>query len=140
MNDGIRQQENSQHEYSLARSIVWTICTTFAHFIAALVLMGVMCEVVPRCIKVFCDFDAELPATTQLLIRLSDVVVNYCYLFPLGLLLDGAILFCLSRLPARARWLATAWFGAVLLAAVVFLAYVSIAICQPMTGLHESLS
>ena len=130
-----------QHENSLARSIVWTVCTTFAHFLAAVVLLIVMWRVVPRYIMIFEDFDVKLPATTQLLIQLSNLTANYWYLFfPLGLLTDAAILFILSRLPARARWLATAWFVAVLLAAIVFLAFASVALFIPLMGLINRLS
>ena len=130
-----------QHKNSLARSIVWTVCATFAHFLAAVVLLVVMVRVVPRYIMVFEDFDAELPASTQLLIQLSMLTVSYWYLFfSLGLLMDAAILFALSRLPTGTRWLGTVWFGAVLLAAIVFLAFVSAALCLPTIELFDRLS
>ena len=136
MNDEIPKPENS-----LARSIVWTVCTTFTHLIAAVVLLVVMVRVVPWYIMVFEAYDAELPVMTQHALNLHLFTVDYWYLlFPLGLLLDAAILFVLSRLPTGTRWLGTVWFGAVLLATILSWALIDIAVNMPAIRLIEELA
>jgi len=46
------------------------------------ILTFIMYKIVPSFIEIFDDFDAELPQMTQVLIYVSDLVVNYFYLIP----------------------------------------------------------
>ena len=47
------------------------------------ILVFIMYQIVPAFIKIFEDFDAELPGMTMALIGMSDFVVSYWYLIPL---------------------------------------------------------
>jgi type IV pilus assembly protein PilC len=49
---------------------------------AMAILTFIMWKIVPSFIKIFEDFDADLPQMTQVLIGISDFVVNYFYLIP----------------------------------------------------------
>jgi len=49
---------------------------------AAFILVFIMWKIVPAFIKIFKDFDADLPGTTELLIAMSEWVVAYFYLIP----------------------------------------------------------
>lgn len=51
---------------------------------------------VPKFVKVFQDFDAELPAITLQMIGLSNVVVRFFYLIPL-LVIAGAVIDWFAR-------------------------------------------
>ena len=51
--------------------------------VAVGILVFIMYKIVPSFVKIFKDFDAELPAMTVLLMNISDWVVNYWYLIPL---------------------------------------------------------
>jgi type II secretory pathway component PulF len=50
-----------------------------------------MLKVVPVYERMFYEFDAELPASTRLLIRLSNLVVNYWFLVPLAISIPLAL-------------------------------------------------
>ena len=56
------------------------------------------------------------------------------------LLTDAAILFGVSRLPAKGRWLGTLWTVLVFLAAVLLLVFTAVAMCLPLFSLIEHLS
>ena len=49
---------------------------------AAGILTFIMYSIVPAFIKIFDDFDATLPMTTQMLIAVSEWIVTYFYLIP----------------------------------------------------------
>jgi type IV pilus assembly protein PilC len=51
--------------------------------VAVGILTFIMIKIVPAFIKIFDDFDADLPAMTVLLIQISDYCVNYWYTIPL---------------------------------------------------------
>ena len=51
--------------------------------VAVGILTFIMYKIVPSFVKIFKDFDAELPSMTVLLMNISDWVVNYWYLIPL---------------------------------------------------------
>jgi type II secretory pathway component PulF len=113
----------------------------FAHLAAGVVVIGVVAGVVPRFITTFSDFQAEVPPVTELLIVVSEMVARYwCLWLPLGLVADGGILFGLSRLPRRARWLATVWATLVLLAGLSLIAAVWGGIWLPLQDLMTQLS
>ncbi|HUY36989.1 MAG TPA: type II secretion system F family protein [Pirellulales bacterium] len=51
--------------------------------VAVGILTFIMIKIVPEFIKIFDDFDAELPAMTLALIQISEYCVNYWYTIPL---------------------------------------------------------
>lgn len=51
--------------------------------VAVGILTFIMIKIVPAFIKIFDDFDADLPAMTVMLINISDYCVNYWYTIPL---------------------------------------------------------
>ena len=51
--------------------------------VAVGILTFIMIKIVPAFIKIFDDFDADLPAMTVMLIQISDYCVNYWYTIPL---------------------------------------------------------
>ena len=128
-------------ENPILRSLGWTAWMLLTHFVAAMVLLAVLLAVVPRIVVIFEDLDAELPAMTVLVINLSRVVPGYWYLaLPLGLAVDAALLFGLSRLPAEARWLGTLWASLVWMAALLLLGLIVVAVFLPLQGLMTQLS
>ncbi len=64
-------------------------------FVATLILAGIMFFIVPTFKKMFDEFDLKLPAATQLLMAMSDYVVNYfwlMFLLPICVWLVGKII------------------------------------------------
>lgn len=59
------------------------------------VVSFLMYAIVPKFEAIFIDFDTELPAMTVCVIRLSNVFINYFYLFFQAFLLLGALLIVL---------------------------------------------
>lgn len=51
--------------------------------VATAIVVFIMYKIVPEFIKIFKDFDAELPGITVMLINISNWVQNYWYLIPL---------------------------------------------------------
>jgi type IV pilus assembly protein PilC len=49
---------------------------------AVLILVFIMIKIVPAFTKIFNDFEAELPAITQILITMSNFIGSYWYLLP----------------------------------------------------------
>jgi len=134
-------QETLATRSTPSRSTAWVAWTLLAHFITAIVLLIVFVKVVPEFRRLFQEFDVSLPRISQLVLILSDVVVCYWYLIiPLGLLADVAILFGLSRVPAKGRWLSTIWTCFVFVAAVLLLAFIAVAMCLPLVRLIDQLS
>jgi len=50
--------------------------------VATLIVGFIMYYIIPKFKKIFADFGTELPAITEMLITISDWVVNYFYLIP----------------------------------------------------------
>ena len=50
--------------------------------VASLIVGFIMYWIIPKFKKIFLDFGTELPGITLLLMKVSDIVVNYFYLFP----------------------------------------------------------
>ena len=74
-------QEKSQ---SLKRKVKGAMVYPIVVVMVAVgILVFIMYKIVPAFIKIFEDFDAELPPITQLLISISTWVQNYFYLIPL---------------------------------------------------------
>jgi type IV pilus assembly protein PilC len=51
--------------------------------VAVGILVFIMYKIVPSFVKIFKDFDAELPAMTVMLMNISDWVVNWWFMIPL---------------------------------------------------------
>lgn len=112
-----------------------------AHLVAALIVVVVLGFVVPRFVRTFAEFEAELPPITVTLVAVSSIVTLWWYLLlPIGLAVDAALLFGLSRLPRSARWLAIAWGIVVLLAAVLLIGLTVAAVIVPLQDLITQLS
>lgn len=50
--------------------------------VAGLIVGFIMYWIIPKFKKIFLDFGTELPGITLMLMKVSDIVVNYFYLFP----------------------------------------------------------
>lgn len=119
------------------QSFLWPGCMWLAHAFVGLLLYMVLVFLVPQCVGVLEDFDAELPAATQMLIRLSSMLVNYWYLILFLLaMVDAAVLFGLSQVPPRLRWLRSLWFNATVLAAILFLFFSVVALALPFGAIR----
>ena len=126
---------------SLARSLVWTAGMFLAHFVALIVLVVVLGWAVPHFVRMYEEFDAELPVLTEWVFRLSNFVVVWWHLIlPFGAGVDGAILLGLSLLPDKAKWLGTLWAVLVLLAAILLLGLIIVAVSMPLMGSFHGLT
>jgi type II secretory pathway component PulF len=72
-----------------------------AHLLSGMALVGWFYFLVPRFKHDFNDFGVEIPALTILIIRMSDMVVNYWYLLvpvsPVALILDFLVARWIGR-------------------------------------------
>jgi len=73
--------------------------------VGMLTMVFIMVFVIPRFEKIFEDLDAQLPGSTQLLIGISDVLMNYWWLILL-LVVGGVVLFrrSLQTPSGKRRW------------------------------------
>ena len=121
-------------------SFLWPACMWLTHALVALLLFVVLVSVVPMFVAVFKDFAAELPTATIGLIDLSTMMINYWYLvIPFLAIIDAAILFGLSQVPPKLRWLRSLWFNAIMLAAILFLVFSMVFLALPLRSLIERL-
>jgi hypothetical protein len=107
----------------------------FVHFFAGSVLLVMLGQTVPGFVEIFEDFEVDLPVIAQVVISLSYLVVSYWYLLPLLVIADTAVLFGLSRLPPRARWLARLWFWLVLSAILLLIVGTIVGVALPYMNL-----
>jgi len=78
-----RLAEFKERAQSLKRKVQGAMIYPVAVITVAILIVGfIMYYIIPKFKKIFADFDTELPAITEMLITVSDVVVNYFYLFP----------------------------------------------------------
>jgi hypothetical protein len=119
------------------QSFLWPGFMWLTHAFVGLLLFVVLVFIVPHFRAVFEDFDTELPAATQMLIRLSSMLVNYWYLVLFLAIIDAAILFGLSQVPPKLRWLRSLWFNATMLAAILFLFFSVVALALPIGAVGE---
>jgi hypothetical protein len=118
------------------QSFLWPGFTWFTHAFVGLLLFMVLVRVVPQFVVVWEDFETELPAATQMLIRLSSLLINRWYLILLFLaIVDAAILFGLSQVPPKLRWLRSLCFNATMLAAILFLFFSVVALALPISAI-----
>ena len=121
-------------------SFLWPACMWLTHAFVALLLSVVMVSIVPIFLAVFKDFNMALPVGTVVLIDLSTMMINYWYLvIPFLAIIDAAILFGLSQVPPKLRWLRSLWFNAIMLAAILFLFYSMVFLALPLRSLIERL-
>lgn len=74
-------------------------------FVAAGVVAFIMVKIVPAFIKIFDDFDADLPPLTVLLVQAADFFANYFYIaLPLVLLLAAAAFHFAMRYFGLSTW------------------------------------
>lgn len=95
---------------------------------------------VPNHIKIFEENQMNLPTITIDVIRISDFLVKYWYIPAfLGALFDAVLLFGLSRLPAKVRWLAWVWSGGLLMAATLSMWFTIVAVSLPLQSVLAKL-
>ena len=109
------------------------------HGAALLLVLIALLGVVPRFDRMFAEFGIKLPVVTVLVIQLSRSLIHYgIILIPLAILLDGGILFLLSRV--EPRWLSRVWFFGVLLIAGCLLLLTAIGLSLPLMTVMGELS
>jgi len=134
---GVLPGDSLMKKNGFLESFVWPGCMWVAHAFVGLLLFIVLVFVVPQFVVVLEDFEAELPAATQMLIRLSSMLVNYWYLILFLAIMDAAILFGLSQVPPKLKWLRSLWFNATMLAAILFLFFSVVALALPIGAIGE---
>jgi len=87
-----RLAEFKEKSQSLKRKVVGAMIYPIAVIsVATLIVGGIMYWIIPKFKKIFDSFEMKLPELTQLLITISDYVVDYFYLIPA--IPIGSILF-----------------------------------------------
>src|SRR5690606_16478289 len=78
-----RLAEFKERAQSLKRKVQGAMIYPVAVITVATCIVGfIMYYIIPKFKEIFLDFGVELPAITEVLINLSDWVVNYWYLIP----------------------------------------------------------
>lgn len=102
-----------------------------------------MVVIIPRFAKAFADFQLKLPSTTEVVLSISDWMVNGRVLLPMTLLAflatDGMILFLCWREP-KARILGWLWFVLIIVCPLIASTVVLISVSLPLVNLMEALS
>jgi hypothetical protein len=118
----------------LSRLYLDTFGVAACHLVAVAALVLLFVALAPRVVATFADGDMELPATTVMLINLTNWLTGYWYLLVLLLLPDGLAYFGLSRLSPRWSWLASAWAMGWLLATIGLLVVTVVALVLPLVA------
>jgi hypothetical protein len=127
---------NGRSRNSLLRSFFLTGLRLLGHFVAGAFVVSLWMNSVPGYFNIFEDYKLTLPAATMLLSDISPLVVGYWHLLGFfGLVFDGVVMFALSRLPSKVRWLTEAWSGALLIAAVVFMGFIFLSVSLPLESM-----
>jgi type II secretory pathway component PulF len=117
-------------------SFLWPVCMWLTHVFAGVLLFGVLVFIVPIFENHFDEIDAELPAATITLLDLSNTLVNFWYLIlPDLAIVDAAILFGLSQVPPKLRWLRSMWFNAIMLATIILFSFWMVNVAMPLIPL-----
>ena len=123
--------------------LLGTALLDFSHALLGAVQIFVLLSVVPRFKRTFADFGMKLPWVTEILIDISDVVVDFWFLLPLALapllVSDFAALYLLRRQEKTRVW-ARIWFYSILLLLLAGGGVIAIAIFLPLIELMEGLS
>ena len=80
---------NDQSQPNFARALLGTAGMLLSHAAAGLVVLMVLFNVVPVCVRFFDDFEVALPAATQALIHLSMITTRHWHLLLPGFLFLG---------------------------------------------------
>jgi type II secretory pathway component PulF len=114
---------------ALSRTTFWLLL--LVHCVPGVVLFALLVGCVPRFAELFDNLHqrGELPLLTVFVLLLSRC---WYWLLLFGSALDVAVLYVLSRLPRRLRWLSIAWFGSVLAAIVVLCVLIILGLLAPM--------
>jgi hypothetical protein len=122
----------------------WGVITLLTiHAFVLLLLVGGLVVVVPRFTKIFADFQMKLPFATDLLITISELMVQFIFLVPFALIgllfVDGLVLVHLRR-QERTRGLAWLWFVLLLILMMLAIGGAVVAMFMPLIELMEGLS
>lgn len=127
----------------LRRTIPGVICEVIAHGGCAFGFAAYTYFIIPRFKKIFEDFGAEIPDAAKLVIVISDLTVNYWYLFPFllvaGCVVDALGFVAFHRLP-ETRYVSRVFSALITLALLAQAAFVAFALFGPMTKLLNDLS
>jgi len=117
-------------------SFLWPACMWLTHAFVGVLLFMVPVFIVPPFLEIFEDFSTELPASTQMLIVLSEKLVTYWFVALLFCgLVDAALLFGLSQTPSKLRWLRSLWFNGILVVAALLMFFAMVGLALPFQDL-----
>ena len=115
--------------------------TLSAHFFTLVVIFVVLIKVVPTYSVLYQEFDTELPASTQLVITLSDLTFNYWFLiFPSAMLVDTLFVVLLRLTSVTRLWLLPVWCNLWHLGVILFLFVVAVALSLPVAEITWNLA
>lgn len=121
---------------SIGKALLWGFSGWLLHCLAACTVIAILAGCIPRIVRLWEEADVDLPAVTVLVIQLSDYAVYYWYTFLFPLMLDCFLLIGLNLAPPKARWMARAWSGLVLAAALMFTTFVVFAATVSLDQIH----
>ncbi len=127
----------------LLRSTFWAaVCEAVAHGGFAFGSIIYLYFLVPRFKRTFEDFGVELPELTMAVISLSDVTVNYWWVFLflilVALMFDLVIFVTMDRLPSK-RYLARAFSALISLSMLAFANVFGYALFVQHSGMLQKL-
>ena len=131
-----------EKEAKPTRTLCPTVLLAAFHGLLWIVLLEMMLKYVPSFVKIFADFDAELPVMTVWVIRSSRFSVCYWFLIlPIIAVLcaaDLAVLYALYLHPKAVvlRWL---WLALMLLVPLGLMAWTVLAMYIPLVSLTQQL-
>ena len=118
------------------RILVGTAGVLFCHFLALVVLIGVLVTAVSHYL-IFCkEWNLMLPPVTNLAVDLSLWMSAWWYLLVLALVPDGIVYFLLARLKPSLNWCAAIWAIVPLVFTILILGLVTIGVCLPLDHLR----
>ena len=101
-----RLAEFQERAQALRRKVIGAMVYPVVVIVVAVgILTFIMWKIVPSFTKIFADFDAKLPALTQILIAISDWVVNWGFLIPV----IPVAIWLFIKLMRKFEWGRAAW-------------------------------
>ncbi|MBN2476260.1 MAG: hypothetical protein JXB62_16730 [Pirellulales bacterium] len=129
--------------HTSARSLktaLWSAGMLLVHYVVMLAMLMLLLRVVPSYVKVYADFDMELPLLTQWTVTASATVAHYWYpLLSLVFGLDAVVFIGLIRLPPEFSWVRLMWFFVVLIALLICAVFTAVALHLPVQTAVEVL-
>ena len=111
------------------------------HFIVVCVLVFELVKNAPVFEQLFETYDLILPKITRDLQGWSQFVVKYWSAVALAaIIVDGAVVLTLARLPRPQRWLMSAYSHVILIGTVLLLAFMSMCWAMPAVSLTVLLA